>query len=311
LRQVPSLSPLVFAIGALPLAAAAVLSAASHTVPCYSRVHVPASAPPAPPPCSLPFCPPTDSGYDGSMTTVDLLAFGPHPDDLEIGMAGTLAHHAVRGVRVGLCDLTRGERGSNGTPEERAAEAEAAAVVLGAAWRVNLGLPDGGLALVPEQVHAVAALIRGARPSVVAIPSERDRHPDHVAAHALLVRAVFDAGLRRFDAPGSPWRPARVISYFINDSVTPSFVVDVTGTYPAKRRALACYRTQFAPVGEGAAATRLTSPLFMQLVESRDRQFGASAGVEFAEGFVARDPLLLADLFATAALPFPAAEPAR
>jgi bacillithiol biosynthesis deacetylase BshB1 len=241
------------------------------------------------------------------MSPVDLLAFGPHPDDLEIGMGATLADHAARGVRVGLCDLTRGERGSNGTPDERVKEAEAAAAVLGAAWRVNLGLPDGGLAVVPEQVRAVVTLVREARPAVVAIPYERDRHPDHVAAHALLVRAVFDAGLRRFDAPGDPWRPVRVVSYFINDSTTPSFVVDVTDAYPRKREALACYGTQFAPAGDGAAATRLTSPLFMQLVESRDQQLGAAAGVAFAEGFVSRDPLRLTDLFAAAALARPSA----
>jgi bacillithiol biosynthesis deacetylase BshB1 len=245
------------------------------------------------------------------MPPVDLLAFGPHPDDLEIGMGGTLAHHVRRGVRVGLCDLTRGERGSNGTPEERVAEGQAAAHVLGVSWRVNLGLPDGGLALVPEQIRAVAAIIRDAQPAVIAIPAERDRHPDHVAAHALLVRAIFDAGLTRFEAPGTPWRAARVVSYFINDSTTPSFVVDVTGSYAVKQRALACYRTQFAPEGAGATATRLTSPLFMQLVESRDRQFGAASGVALAEGFLSRDPLLLTDLFAAAAMALPAAEPAR
>ena len=247
----------------------------------------------------------------GRMSPVDLLAFGPHPDDLEIGMGGTLAHHAARGARVGLCDLTRGERGSNGTPDERVAEGEAASAVLGAAWRVNLGLPDGGLAIVPDQVRAIAAILRSARPVIVAIPFERDRHPDHAAAHALLVRAVFDAGLRRFEAPGEPWRPARVVSYFINDNTPPTFVVDVTAVYEVKRRALACYRTQFSAEGTGGVATRLTSPLFAQLVESRDAQFGASAGVRFAEGFVARDPLLLADLFAAAALEPPAVEPAR
>ena len=135
---------------------------------------------------------------------VDLLAFGPHPDDLEIGMAGTLAKHAALGARVGLCDLTRGEMGSNGTPEERVAEAEAAGRVLGAAWRVNLGLPDGGLAPGPTRSRAIVELIRRARPSVIAIPHAADRHPDHGAAHHLLVRAVFDAGLRRFAAAGDP-----------------------------------------------------------------------------------------------------------
>ena len=117
--------------------------------------------------------------YDVRMD-VDLLAFGPHPDDLEIGMGGTLALHADLGARVGLCDLTRGEMSSNGTPEERAAEAARAAAVVGARWRENLGLPDGGLAVVPEQVIAIVELIRRARPRVVAIPHARDRHPDHL-----------------------------------------------------------------------------------------------------------------------------------
>ena len=233
---------------------------------------------------------------------VDLLAFGPHPDDLEIGMAGTLAKHAALGARLGLCDLTRGEMGSNGTPEERMAEAERAGRALGATWRVNLGLPDGALSPVPAQVTAIVELIRSARPSIVAIPHHTDRHPDHGAAHHLLVRAVFDAGLRRFAAAGAPWRPSTVCSYFINDSDVPSFVVDVSAFYDKKQEALACYRSQFGPDAPGAVPTRLTSPLFAQLVESRDAQFGARAGVRWAEGFVVEQLLRLPHLFAACGL---------
>lgn len=246
------------------------------------------------------------------MRPVDLLVFGPHPDDLEIGMAGTICHHAAIGVRVGLCDLTRGEMGSNGTPEERVQEAEAARVVLGADWRVNLGLPDGGLAPVPEQVIAVVELVRAARPTVVAVNSAQDRHPDHAAAHALLTRAIFDAGLRRFRAAGEPWRPRRICEYFINDAGAPSFVIDVSAAYDTKRAALACYRSQFTASAPGAVTTRLTSPLFAQLVESRDAQFGALTGVAYAEGFVVREPARLAHLFASIAADPPAvAEPRR
>jgi bacillithiol biosynthesis deacetylase BshB1 len=236
---------------------------------------------------------------------VDLLAFGPHPDDLEIGMAGTLARHVVLGARVGLCDLTRGEMGSNGTPQERVAEGEAAARVLGAAWRENLGLPDGALTLAREQITAVVELVRRARPTIVAIPYAVDRHPDHGACHHLLVRALFDAGLRRFAANGDPWRPTLVCSYFINDLTAPSFVVDVSDVYERKREALACYRSQFRPDAPGAVATRVTSPLFAQLVESRDAQFGAQAGVRWAEGFVVERALHLPHLFAAAGLERP------
>lgn len=231
---------------------------------------------------------------------VDLLVFGPHPDDLEIGMGASICLQTARGHRVGLCDLTRGERGSNGTPEERMKEADAASQVLGAAWRVNLGLPDGALGPEPELVRPIVELLRRGRPSVVAIPHGRDRHPDHVAAHLLLTRAVFDAGLRTYPAEGDPWRPTRVFSYFINDWDHPDLVVDVSAIYDRKRAALDCHRTQFAPATDAAVQTRLTSPLFRQLIESRDAQFGAQAGVRFAEGFVTRDSLLLGDLLAAA-----------
>jgi bacillithiol biosynthesis deacetylase BshB1 len=235
----------------------------------------------------------------------DLLAFGPHPDDIEIGMGGTLAKHAALGARIVLCDLTRGEMGSNGTPEERGAEADAAARVLGAARRVNLGLPDGGLSPALGQVTVIVELIRREQPAVVAIPHVSDRHPDHTAAHHLLVRAIFDAGLRRFAADGDPWRPAAVCSYFINDLDVPSFVVDVSDVYERKREALACYRSQFRTDSPGAVATRLTSPLFAQLVESRDAQFGARAGVRWAEGFIVQQPLRLPHFFAAFGLDLP------
>jgi bacillithiol biosynthesis deacetylase BshB1 len=227
-----------------------------------------------------------------SVSPVDVLAFGPHPDDIEIGMGATVAHHAARGLAVGLCDLTRGEMGSNGTPDERLAEADAARAVLGAAWRVNLGLPDRQLRDVPEQRLPIVELIRAARPSVVALPHWGDRHPDHVAASALVASASFSAGLRRFSAAGEAWKPDWLVYYFINTPAEPSFVVDVTEQYHLKRRALDCHVTQFTPADADATGTRLTSPLFRQLVESRDAQFGALAGVGWAEGFVVREPVI-------------------
>ncbi len=226
------------------------------------------------------------------MTTVDLLAIGPHPDDLEIGIGGIVAKHAALGHRVGLCDLTAGEMGSNGTVDERLAEAEAARQVLGAAWRINLRLPDRAIGTAPGHQQAVASLVRSARPTVVAIPYWVDRHPDHVAASHLLTEAVFSAGLRRYQAEGEAWKPESVCYYFINDMAAPSFVVDVSDYYETKRRALACHVTQFQPSQSDAVATRLTSVRFRQLIESRDAQFGAVAGVAFAEGIIVKQPLV-------------------
>ena len=223
---------------------------------------------------------------------VDLLVFGPHPDDLEIGLGGTIAQHAARGLRVGLCDLTAGEMGSNGTVDERLAEAEAARGVLGAAWRENLRWPDREIGKHPGQLDQAVAFIRRHQPRVVAAPYWSDRHPDHVAASAVLTEAVFNAGLKRYQAEGAAWKPEWVCYYFINDGDKPSFVIDVSAHYEQKRRALDCHVTQFRRPGDGTAATRLNTPLFRQLIESRDAQFGALAGVTWAEGVVVREPIM-------------------
>ena len=226
------------------------------------------------------------------MVTVDLLVFGPHADDIEIGLGGTVARHVAEGARVGLCDLTGAELSSNGTPEQRLLEAAEAARVLGAAWRENLGWPDGRIAATPEQVRSTVELIRGARPRTIAIPHWEDRHPDHVAASHVLRQAIFTSGLRRYESSAEAWKPDWVCHYFINDSVAPSFVIDVSAFYEIKRAALACYRSQFVGEGGQAVATRLNAPTFRQLIESRDAQFGALAGVAFAEGVVVREPVV-------------------
>ncbi len=228
---------------------------------------------------------------------VDLLVFGPHPDDLEIGLGGTIARHVALGFSVGLCDMTAGEMGSNGTIDERLAEAEAARQVLGAAWRENLRLPDRRIGTSPDHVDKIAALVRRHRPRVVAAPYWSDRHPDHVAASAVITEGVFNSGLRKYQLDGEAWKVEWICYYFINDSEKPSFVVDVSDHYDIKRRALDCHVTQFQPPGSGAAATRLNTPLFRQLIESRDAQFGALSGVRWAEGFIVREPLLRSALF--------------
>ena len=228
----------------------------------------------------------------GAVEPVDLLVFGPHPDDLEIGAGGTVAKHTAMGLRVGLCDLTAGEMGSNGTVEERLTEAEDARKVLGAVWRVNLRWPDRAIGTDIQHTLTATELIRKARPKAIALPYWSDRHPDHVAASRVLTDAIFNAGLRRFKAEGEPWKPEMTSYYFINESTQPSFVVDVSDHYETKRRALACHASQFRPSSAGGVQTRLTSPRFMTLIESRDAQFGVLAGVDYAEGFVIREPVL-------------------
>jgi N-acetylglucosamine malate deacetylase 1 len=231
------------------------------------------------------------------VASIDLLVFGPHPDDIEIGLGGTVARHAANGLRVGLCDLTGGELGTNGTVEERLAEAEAARVELGAVWRENLRWPDRQIGKHREQMDEAVRFIRRHRPRVIALPYWSDRHPDHGAASALLTEAAFNSGLRRYSSDGEAWKAEWLCYYFINDSTSPSFVVDVSEFYDRKRRALDCHVTQFRRTSDAAAETRLNVPAFRQLIESRDAQFGALAGVAWAEGVIVREPVMRASLF--------------
>ena len=212
-------------------------------------------------------------------------------------MGGIVAHHAALGFTVGLCDLTAGELGSNGTVEDRLKESEAARKVLGAAWRQNLGWPDRQIGKDPTHLDDAVRLIRQHRPRVVAAPYWIDRHPDHAAASAVVTEAVFNSGLRKYAAAdGEPWKAEWICYYFINDGASPSFVVDVSECYDRKLQALDCHSSQFQ-AGPNAVGTRLNSPLFRQLIESRDAQFGAQAGVAWAEGIVVRESLVRPTLF--------------
>lgn len=228
---------------------------------------------------------------------LDLLAIGPHPDDVELGMGGTLALHAATGYRTAIVDLTRGEMGSNGTPAERIAEGEAAARILGCRQRLNLGLPDRGLDhRDPEQLRRVVEAIRAYRPRTLAVNWGNDRHPDHQAGCRLVEEAVFTAGLRRYETDQSAYRPARVLYYFINDEAEPSFYVDITKHRAKKIESLFAHASQFA-LDAGAVETRLNRKAGLpDLVEGRDRLYGAKIGAEYAEGFVTKQPVIMGDL---------------
>ena len=224
---------------------------------------------------------------------VDLLVFGPHPDDLEIGLGGTIARHVALGHVVGLCDLTAGEMGSNGTVEERLAESDAACAALGAAWRENLRWPDrrigrGREASAGMQSHSSGVTGRGPSPfrtGPIAIPITSRRA-------TCSPKPCSTAACAGTPSEGDAWKAEWICYYFINDTAPPSFVVDVSEHYERKRAALDCHASQFQRTAPAAAETRLNTPLFRQLIESRDAQFGALAGVRWAEGVVVREPVV-------------------
>lgn len=222
---------------------------------------------------------------------LDLLAVGAHPDDVEISCGGTLALAAAQGLEVGILDLTRGELGTNGTPEIRAAEAEQAARALGVAGRWNAALPDGGVhAHDRAQVRTLVSLLRALRPDVVVTHFPRDRHPDHVAASELADRAIYLAGLRRFDAEGEAFRPRARYWFASRMGFTPSFVVDVTSVWDVKRSAIEAHRSQVARDAD-ARPTPLNREGFLEFVESRARHYGGMIGVKYGEPFHATEPL--------------------
>ena len=234
---------------------------------------------------------------------LDVLAIGSHPDDVELGCGGTLALLSKQGRKVGILHLTRGERGTRGTPELREKEAERAAEALGAAELAFLDCGDGALRSGEAEEDALIEVLRRFRPELVLGPTPRDRHPDHGRAHELVAAASFYSGLANRGPGGPPHRPAAVFSYMQHDLFTPSFLVDVTSTWDAKLASLAAYRSQLHQPGEEAAKegeeppmTKVASPEFRLAVEGRARHFGLLIGAALAEPFWSRGPLAAGDL---------------
>jgi N-acetylglucosamine malate deacetylase 1 len=213
-------------------------------------------------------------------------------------MGGTLAREAAAGRRVALVDLTRGECGSRGTPETRAAEAEAAARILGVAHRESLGLPDARLSQTIEQRDVIVEALRRLRPRVVLLQHWEQRHPDHAHASRLVYDACFTAGLRNYRPElGTAFRPhklAYATSMTEATEVAPSFVVDITETFATKMKAIQAFASQFTQApGETVA---LPFDQFQAAVELTARRHGQRIGVEFGEGFVTREPLRVDDV---------------
>jgi bacillithiol biosynthesis deacetylase BshB1 len=225
---------------------------------------------------------------------LDALFFGAHPDDVELTSAGLAALLGTHGHGVGIVDLTRGESASRGTPEGRAAEAEAAARELGVRSRENLGLPDLGLDRSSrEQLSAVVACLRRHHPALVVTPDRDDAHPDHVEGSHLVARACYLAGLARFPAPGERHRPARLLFALYRGLRTPHLVVDVSPVWERRMSALRCHASQLEP--DRGPATYLTHPDFLSEVGARARSFGAAIGARYGEGYRVRGPVAVTD----------------
>lgn len=230
--------------------------------------------------------------------TVDVLAIAAHRDDVEQTCGGTLLVQRALGWRTGILDLTQGEGGTRGSAAERAAEADAAALILGVSHREALDLPDSNVNNTLENRLKIAAVLRRLRPRVVILPYWQGRHPDHYTTATLGYEACFAAGLSKLDLPaehGAPHRPYKILYASLYADVRPTFVVDITPHIETRLQALLAYRSQYGtqPTGSG---------LFVPEDDIRERMFatarhyGLLAGVRYAEPFVQREVALVDDL---------------
>ncbi|MCB9639169.1 MAG: bacillithiol biosynthesis deacetylase BshB1 [Myxococcales bacterium] len=238
-------------------------------------------------------------------TSLDLLAVGPHPDDVELFCGGLLIKMAQQGYRTGILDLSHGELASNGDPETRAQEAAEAARVMGLSHRENLGLPDGAiLPWSPEEASEastdsptarIAEVIRRLRPALLIIPWKEGRHPDHRNTSALLSRAIFLAGLRKYQTSSNlpAFAPTQTLFYAMRHSFTPSFLVDISAVAALKTQAILCHASQVTP--QGGTTTLVGSPRALSSIDARDRYYGAMLGVEHAESFLCENTLGIDD----------------
>lgn len=228
---------------------------------------------------------------------VDVLAVGPHPDDVELLCGGALARCADQGYRTGILDLTRGETATRGTPDVRAAEAEAAAVILGVAVRLNAELPDAGIESSRETREAIVDILRRTRPRVVILPYVRGRHPDHRAAAELCRDACFLSGLRRFGGDLPPHRPHKILyaMSFREDPVKPTFVVDIAEQFGRKMEAIRAYASQFEGV-EQAGEAFPTGQSFYDLVETQNRHYGSLIRRPYGEPFFTEETVEVEDI---------------
>jgi bacillithiol biosynthesis deacetylase BshB1 len=227
--------------------------------------------------------------------SLDVLAIAAHPDDIEQTCGGTLIRMAEKGYRTGALDLTAGDMGTRGTPDERLAEAEVAAGHMRLAWRGNLRFPDARLENTLSARMTLAVKIRELRPRVVILPYWEGRHPDHYRASELGYEACFLAGLKKLDEYSAPHRPYKVIYASLYANVKPSFVVDISGQFEARMAALLSYQSQYGAQDEG-------SGLFPQEQEIRER-LGATArfygnliGVKYGEPFVVKETMQVDDI---------------
>ena len=222
---------------------------------------------------------------------LDILAIGVHPDDVELGCAGTIMAAIAEGKKVGIIDLTRGELGTRGNAETRKVEARNAAKIMGVEIRENLGMADGFFQNDEQHQRLIIQAIRKYRPTIILANAPEDRHPDHGRSSKMISDAAFLSGLRKIEtvldgASQTEWRPTYVFHYLQDRFLQPSFVVDISKYMDKKLESVLAYTTQFYNPDLDEPQTYISSPQFIETVKARAMMLGKRIGVEYAEGYI-------------------------
>jgi bacillithiol biosynthesis deacetylase BshB1 len=220
---------------------------------------------------------------------LDILAFAPHPDDVELGCGGSLILAVDKGWKVAVADLTEGEMSSRGTPELRRQEIQRATALLGLTARYSIGLPDSAIGTSPEHREPVIELIRQTRPRIVLAPYWEDRHPDHVRASHLVKEASFFAGVGKL-GQRAPYRPSWLFYYLLHTPFTPTFIIDVSPVWERRMAAVQAYASQFLS-SDREATTALSQPGFLRSLEGRAMGYGWMIQAAYGEPFLSATPL--------------------
>lgn len=233
---------------------------------------------------------------------VFLMAIGAHPDDVELGCAGTIYNHIRKGQKVSIVDLTEGELGSRGSVATRYAEAEAARQILQVDYRYNLQMADGFFEHTRENVLKLVQIIRKHQPDVILANAPSDRHPDHGRAGQLIRDAAFLSGLRKIETeldgvPQEAWRPKRVFHYIQDKFIEPTFVVDISESMDIKMQSVEAYGSQFfSKANESEPVTYISTDAYLNKVRNRAAQLGSRIGAAYGEGFISEFTIGVKDL---------------
>ena len=225
------------------------------------------------------------------MEKIDCLAFGPHPDDVELFCGGLLLKLRKQGYKTAVVDLTKGELSTNGDIVTRQEEANKATQILGLQTRINLALPEGDLESDSSYRLEIIKIIRKLLPKICLVPYWKDRHPGHEFASRLIKSAIFDSGLKKIDTGQGSYRPQTILYYMLHHTFIPSFIVDISEEMRDKLAAIESYSSQFLDTSNSQDQTFINRPEFLESIEIRAAYFGQQIGVKYGEGYHHEGPL--------------------